>query len=124
MSSMNLDDIDRLDRAIADGRVTFIDGSHEVRPGLTLHLAADSHTFGSQWIEVASPEGPYVVASDSARCRVARSIICVKALPASGVNRRKSTSDWRPIFANARGANQRSWRTCRRRASRPLRSRE
>ena len=65
VSSMNLDDIDRLDRAIADGRVTFIDGSHEVRPGLTLHLAADSHTFGSQWIEVASPEGPYVVASDS-----------------------------------------------------------
>ncbi len=65
LSSMNLDDIARLDRAIAAGRVTFIDGSHEVRPGLTLHLAADTHTFGSQWIEIATPQGPYVVAGDT-----------------------------------------------------------
>src|SRR6185295_8328929 len=31
LSSMNLDDIVRVDRAIADGRVTFVDGSHELR---------------------------------------------------------------------------------------------
>jgi glyoxylase-like metal-dependent hydrolase (beta-lactamase superfamily II) len=65
LSSLNLDDIARFDRAIADGRVTFVDGAHDVSPGVTLHLAADSHTFGSQWIEVATPEGPYVVAGDA-----------------------------------------------------------
>lgn len=65
LSSMNLDDIVRFDRAIAAGRVKFVDGSHEVRPGLTLRLAADTHTFGSQWVEVATPDGPHVVASDS-----------------------------------------------------------
>jgi glyoxylase-like metal-dependent hydrolase (beta-lactamase superfamily II) len=65
LSSMNLDDIVRFDRAIADGRVKFVEGSHEVRPGLTLHLAAETHTFGSQWVEVATPDGPHVVASDT-----------------------------------------------------------
>ena len=68
LSSLNLDDIDRFDRAIADGRVTFIDGTHEVRPGMKLHLAADTHTFGSQWIEVATPAGPHVVAGDAVAC--------------------------------------------------------
>jgi glyoxylase-like metal-dependent hydrolase (beta-lactamase superfamily II) len=65
LSSMNLDDIARVDRAIADGRLTLVDGSHELRPGLTLHLAADTHTFGSQWVELATPDGPYAVASDA-----------------------------------------------------------
>jgi glyoxylase-like metal-dependent hydrolase (beta-lactamase superfamily II) len=65
LSSMNLDDVDRFDRAIADGRVTFVDGTHEVRPGLKLHLAADTHTFGSQWVEVSTPEGSFVVAGDA-----------------------------------------------------------
>jgi N-acyl homoserine lactone hydrolase len=65
LSSMNLDDIVKFDRAVADGRVQFIEGTHEVCAGLTLHLAADTHTFGSQWVEVATPAGPYVIASDS-----------------------------------------------------------
>ena len=65
LSSMNLDDIVKFDRAIADGRVKFVEDSHEVRPGLTLHLAADTHTFGIQWVEVATPDGPYIVASDA-----------------------------------------------------------
>jgi N-acyl homoserine lactone hydrolase len=65
LSSMNLDDIVRFERAMADGRVTFIDGSHELSPGLTLHLAADTHTFGSQWVEVATPSGPYAIAGDA-----------------------------------------------------------
>jgi glyoxylase-like metal-dependent hydrolase (beta-lactamase superfamily II) len=68
LSSLNLDDIDRFDRAIADGRVIFIDGTHEVCPGIKLHLAADTHTFGSQWIEVATPGGPHVVAGDAVAC--------------------------------------------------------
>jgi len=65
LSSMNLDDIVRVDRAIADGRVTLVEGMHEVCPGITLRLAADTHTFGSQWIEVTTPDGPYAVAGDA-----------------------------------------------------------
>jgi N-acyl homoserine lactone hydrolase len=65
LSSMNLDDIVHFDRAIADGRVTFVEGTHEVCLGLRLRLAADTHTFGSQWIEVRTTGGPYVVAGDA-----------------------------------------------------------
>jgi glyoxylase-like metal-dependent hydrolase (beta-lactamase superfamily II) len=65
LSSMNLEDIVHIDRAIADGLVTLVEGTHEVCPGLRLHLAADTHTFGSQWIEVLTPAGPYVVAGDA-----------------------------------------------------------
>jgi glyoxylase-like metal-dependent hydrolase (beta-lactamase superfamily II) len=68
LSSLNLDDIATFERAMADGRVTFIDGSHEVVPGVSLHLAADTHTFGSQYIVVATPDGPYVVAGDAVAC--------------------------------------------------------
>jgi len=64
LSSMNLDDIVHFDRAIADGRVMLIEGLHKVCPGITLHLAADSHTFGSQWVEIVTPEGRYVIAGD------------------------------------------------------------
>lgn len=64
MSSMNPDDLPKFERAKADGRVTFIDGTFEVEPGITLHLAADTHTFGSQWVEIATSEGPYVLAGD------------------------------------------------------------
>jgi N-acyl homoserine lactone hydrolase len=68
LSSLNPADIDRFDNAIADGRVTFVEGTHEVAPGLRLHLAADSHTFGSQWLEVSTPAGPHVVAGDAVAC--------------------------------------------------------
>jgi glyoxylase-like metal-dependent hydrolase (beta-lactamase superfamily II) len=64
LSSMNLDDMAELDRAVADGRATLIEGAHEVCPGIRLHLAADSHTFGSQWVEIRTPEDRYVMAGD------------------------------------------------------------
>ena len=65
LSSMNVDDVERLDRAIAAGRVTLIDGAHEVAPGIKLYLAADTHTFGSQWVEVSTPNGPFIIAGDA-----------------------------------------------------------
>jgi len=65
LSSMNLADVERLDHAIAAGRVRFVEGKHQVAPGLTLHLAADTHTFGSQWLEVATSAGTYAVAGDA-----------------------------------------------------------
>lgn len=68
LSSLNLDDIATFERAMAEGRVNLIDGSHAVVPGLTLHLAADTHTFGSQYIEVETPDGPYIVAGDAVAC--------------------------------------------------------
>jgi glyoxylase-like metal-dependent hydrolase (beta-lactamase superfamily II) len=68
LSSLNLADIATFERLMAEGRVTLIDGSHEVMPGLSLHLAADTHTFGSQYVEVGTPEGPYIVAGDAVAC--------------------------------------------------------
>lgn len=65
MSSMNPDDLVRFERARASGRVVFVEGTHEVAPGLRLRLAADTHTFGSQWVEVTTPAGPFVVAGDA-----------------------------------------------------------
>jgi glyoxylase-like metal-dependent hydrolase (beta-lactamase superfamily II) len=65
LSSMNPQDMVRLERARADGRVVLVDGSHEVAPGLTLHLAADTHTFGSQWVEVATRSGAFAIAGDA-----------------------------------------------------------
>jgi N-acyl homoserine lactone hydrolase len=64
MSSMNPVDMPIFERAMADGRVTFLDGSLQVAPGISLHLASDTHTFGSQWLEIATPSGPYVLAGD------------------------------------------------------------
>ena len=53
-----------LEGLIADGRVAFLEGDGEVLPGVFARLARDSHTFGSQWLEVSTRSGPYVVAGD------------------------------------------------------------
>ena len=65
LSSLNLDDIATFERAIAAGRVRFVEGDTEVAPGITLRLEAESHTFGSQWVEVATPDGAFVLAGDA-----------------------------------------------------------
>ena len=65
LSSMNPDDVRTLERAASDGRVAFVEGTHDVAPGVSLRLAADTHTFGSQWIEIQTPDGPLVLAGDS-----------------------------------------------------------
>ena len=64
LSSINPGDFEVLETLIADGRVEFLDGDFEILPGVTAHLARDSHTFGSQWLEVSTRSGPYVVAGD------------------------------------------------------------
>lgn len=64
LSSINPADFDVLEALIADGRVSFLDGDAEVAPGVMARLARDSHTFGSQWIEVETRSGPYVIAGD------------------------------------------------------------
>jgi N-acyl homoserine lactone hydrolase len=64
MSSMNPVDMPIFERAVAEGRVSFVDGSAQVAPGISLHLASDTHTFGSQWLEITTPDGPLVLAGD------------------------------------------------------------
>jgi len=63
-SSLNVDDFAALERAKGEGRVELIDGDYEVAEGVYCRLAKDTHTFGSQWIEVATGRGRYVVAGD------------------------------------------------------------
>lgn len=54
----------------AQGRLTLVDGSIEdVLPGIDLHLARDSHTFGSMWVTVrndgqSASEDTWVLAGD------------------------------------------------------------
>jgi N-acyl homoserine lactone hydrolase len=64
LSSLDLEVFERFDRAVAAGRVVFLDGDAEIAPGVWCRLAADTHTFGSQWVEVPTEVGPHVVAGD------------------------------------------------------------
>ena len=63
-SSFDPMDLVRAAHGVADGRVKFISGDEEVLPGVTARLAKDSHTFGSQWFEVNTRNGPFAVAGD------------------------------------------------------------
>lgn len=63
-SSLNIEDFAPLERAIADGRVVFLEGDSEILPGVTCRLARDTHTFGSQWLEVATQRGAFALAGD------------------------------------------------------------
>ena len=64
LSSMDIALFERFDAAVRAGKVDLIEGDTEVAPGVHCRLAADTHTFGSQWVEVRTSSGPYVVAGD------------------------------------------------------------
>ena len=63
-SSLNVPDFEALERAMAQGRVELLDGDSEVAPGVTCRLGRDTHTFGSQWLEVQTRVGPFALAGD------------------------------------------------------------
>lgn len=63
-SSLDINTFTTLDAAIADGRVTMLDGDHELCEGVTCRLAKDTHSFGIQWLEVATSDGVYALAGD------------------------------------------------------------
>lgn len=63
-SSLDENNFHALDRAIADGRVTFLDGDHQLRDGVSCRLARDTHSFGIQWLEVATSGGTFALAGD------------------------------------------------------------
>jgi N-acyl homoserine lactone hydrolase len=64
LSSIDLDVMARFDAAVDAGRIEFVDGDLEISPGVRCHLAPENHTFGMQWVEIETPDGPYVIASD------------------------------------------------------------
>lgn len=64
LSSLDVELFPRFDRAIAEGRVSLLDGDAEIAPGVSCRLAEDTHTFGSQWVELETRSGPHVVAGD------------------------------------------------------------
>lgn len=64
-SSFDPTDLMRASQGVADGRVQFVRGDEEIFPGIVARLAKDSHTFGTQWFEVHTRNGPYVVAGDA-----------------------------------------------------------
>ncbi|MGH7905986.1 MAG: N-acyl homoserine lactonase family protein [Candidatus Binataceae bacterium] len=66
LSSLEPNDFKVFDRAADAGRVRFADGDAEIAPGIQCKLAAEAHTFGSQWVRVDTPDGVYIIASDCA----------------------------------------------------------
>lgn len=63
-SSLDEHNFRALDRAIAQGRVIFLDGDHHLCDGITCRLARDTHSFGIQWLEVQTSGGPFALAGD------------------------------------------------------------
>jgi N-acyl homoserine lactone hydrolase len=64
LSSIDLDVMARVDAAVAAGRIELVEGQREISPGIRCHLAPENHTFGMQWVEIETPDGPYAIASD------------------------------------------------------------
>ena len=65
LSSLDPQDIHNVAIAISQDRATLIEGDVEVLPGITAHLAKDSHTFGTQWFEVQTRNGLFAIAGDA-----------------------------------------------------------
>ena len=57
-SSFDPEDLVKAAKGLSTGRIRFIRGDEEVLPGITAHLAKDSHTFGTQWFMVRTHNGP------------------------------------------------------------------
>jgi len=65
LSSLDPQDIHNVAMAISQNKATLIEGDVEVLPGITAHLAKDSHTFGTQWFEVKTLNGLFAIAGDA-----------------------------------------------------------
>lgn len=74
-SSLDENNFRALDAAIAQGRVVFLDGDHQLESGVTCRLARDTHSFGIQWLEVETSRGPFALAGD-----VCYSYFCVERM--------------------------------------------
>ena len=63
-SSLNVDNFRSLDAAMAQGRLVLLEGDHELCDGVICRLAKDTHSFGIQWLEIATSRGAYALAGD------------------------------------------------------------
>lgn len=66
LSSINPADFEVIEVLRAEGRIALMDGDAEIMPGISCRLAADTHTFGSQWLRVDTADGPRILAGDCA----------------------------------------------------------
>jgi glyoxylase-like metal-dependent hydrolase (beta-lactamase superfamily II) len=66
LSSFDVKDMAAFQDLKRDGRVHFAGDQEQLHPGIVGHLSPGGHTFGVQWLAVDTPEGPVVVASDTA----------------------------------------------------------
>lgn len=64
-AAFDVEDVVTMVRRVYEGRVTFVDGSAEIAPGLSVH-PVPGHTLGLQCVRVATARGPVVLASDAA----------------------------------------------------------
>lgn len=65
-SSFDRGDLAFFGRLAGEHRLTFVGDGDELHPGVVGHLSPGGHTFGTQWISIETPEGPVVVAKDTA----------------------------------------------------------
>ena len=65
LSSLDPQDIHNVAMAISQNKATLIEGDVEILPGITAHLAKDSHTFGTQWFQVETLNGLFAIAGDA-----------------------------------------------------------
>jgi N-acyl homoserine lactone hydrolase len=63
-SSLDASNFTSLEAAMAEGRVTLLDGDHALRDGVTCRLARDTHSFGIQWLEIETSHGAFALAGD------------------------------------------------------------
>jgi glyoxylase-like metal-dependent hydrolase (beta-lactamase superfamily II) len=64
-SSFDPEDLVKAAQGLSTGKLVFVRGDEEILPGITARLAKESHTFGTQWFEVQTKNGPFVVAGDT-----------------------------------------------------------
>lgn len=65
-SSFDRGDLAFFGRLAGEHRLRFVEDGEELHPGIVGRLSPGGHTFGTQWLDVETPEGPVVVASDAA----------------------------------------------------------
>lgn len=58
-------DVQMLEKLAEQGRLKLLDGDLELFPGFEIHLAEDTHTFGSQYVVVRTGDEPWVITGDN-----------------------------------------------------------
>ncbi len=64
-AAFDVEDVVTMVRRVYEGRVSFVDGSAEIAPGIEVHHVP-GHTRGLQCVRVETARGPVVLASDAA----------------------------------------------------------